>query len=210
MVSHLEARAPWRKDPDAGIPFSHSEGEIVATVFIHKVMSLDGFISKPDEMDNAWMFAYGSGGEMPNRMMGEVGAVIQGNKGFRDGTMSEDTLPYGGLKAAQFIVTHDARDPVELGGLTFNFVTDGIERAVELAREAAGDKRVALLGASIAQQCLKAGLVDEIVMHLAPVILGDGISLFDHLGTEIELRREEVDVTDQVTSLRFSVVSRTG
>jgi hypothetical protein len=109
----------------------------MATVFIHKVMSLDGFISKPDEMDYAWMFAHGSGGKMPKRLMGEVGAVIQGNKAFRDGTMSDETLPYGGLKAAQFIVTHDAREPVVLGGLTFNFVTDGVERVVELAREAA-------------------------------------------------------------------------
>lgn len=182
----------------------------MATVFIHKVMSLDGFISKPDEMDYAWMSKYGSGGEMPNRMMGEVGAVIQGNKAFRDGTMSEDTLPYGGVDIAQFIVTHDAREPVVLGGLTFNFVTGGVERAVDLAREAAGDRRVALLGASISQQCLQAGLVDEIVIHLAPVLLGEGLSLFDHLGTEIELKLEEIDSTDQVISLRYSVLSRTG
>jgi dihydrofolate reductase len=177
----------------------------VATVFIHKVMSLDGFISKPDEMDYAWMGKYGTGGELPNRMMGEVGAVIQGNKAFRDGTMSEDTLPYGGGDAAQFIVTHDAREPVELGGMTFNFVTGGVERAVELAREAAGDKRVALLGASISQQCLKADLVDEIVIHLVPLILGEGLSLFDHLGIEIELKLEETDTTDQVIGLRYSV-----
>jgi dihydrofolate reductase len=169
-------------------------------------MSLDGFISKPDEMDIAWMFKYDGDDEMAKRIMGEIGAVVLGNKGFSQGTMSDDSLPYGGMKVPQFVVTHHAREPVTIGPLTFTFVTGGVEQAVELAKEAAGDKRVALLGASIPQQCLKAGLVDEIVMSLAPVLLGDGISLFDRLGSEYELKREEVVTAGQVTSLRFSVV----
>jgi dihydrofolate reductase len=179
----------------------------MATVFIHVTMSLDGFISKVDEEDVAWMFRYGTDDEMAKRIMGEVGAVVLGNKGFREGTMTEETLPYGGMNVPQFVVTHEAREPVEMGGLTFTFVLDGIERAVEFAKQAAGDKRVALLGASIDQQCLKAGLVDEIVIHLAPVLLGDGIRLFDRLGKEYELKREELAATGQVTSLRFSVVT---
>lgn len=175
-------------------------------VFIHVTISLDGFIAKPDEMDIAWMLKYDADDSMAQRMMNEIGAVILGNKDFREGTISEDILPYGGMKVPQFVVTHHARDPVTLGPLTFTFVTGGVERALALAQAAAGDKRVALLGASIAQQCLKAGLVDEIVIHLVPILLGDGLSLFDRLGSEYELRREEVAVADQVTSLRFSVV----
>lgn len=169
-------------------------------------MSLDGFISKPDEMDFAWMFKYDGDDAMAARMMSEIGAVVLGNKGFRENTMTAEVLPYGGMNVPQFVVTHHARDPVTIGTLTFNFVTEGVERAVELAKEAAGDKRVALLGASIDQQCLRAGLVDEIVIHLAPVLLGDGIRLFDGIGKEYELKREEVVTAGQITSLRFSVV----
>ncbi len=174
-------------------------------VFIHVVMSLDGFISKPDETDTTWMFQYGSDA-MAKRMMGEVGAVILGNKGFREGTMTVDMLPYGGMQVPQFVVTHHNHEPVTIGPLTFTFISGGIEQAVRLAKEAAGEKRVALLGASIDQQCLKAGLVDEIVIHLVPVLLGDGISLFGRLGGEYELEREEVVTTGKLTSLRFRVV----
>lgn len=153
------------------------------------------------------MFKYGSDGGMAERIIGEIGAVVQGNKGFREGAITKEVLPYGGMKVPQFVVTHEAREPLELGGLTFTFVTDRIERAVELAKDAAGEKRVALLGASIDQQCLKAGLVDEIVIHRAPVILGAGISMFDCLGSEFELRSGEIDARGQITGLRFSLVS---
>ena len=79
-----------------------------------------------------------------------------------------------------FVVTHDAREPVAKdGGTTFTFVTDGIESALEQAREAADGKDVALGGgANVAQQYLKAGLIDEVQIHLVPVLLGEGIPLF--------------------------------
>lgn len=176
----------------------------MGTVFIHLTMSLDGFVARPDE-DPSWMFQYDSD-EMAEHIMKEVGAVIVGNRGFREGTMTQDTLPYGGMKVPQFVVTHHARDPLELGGLTFTFVTEGIERAVALAKEAAGEKRVALVGASIDQQCLKAGLVDEIVIHLAPLVLGAGVRFIEHLDSQVELKREDLVATGQITSLRFSVV----
>jgi dihydrofolate reductase len=82
-----------------------------------------------------------------------------------------------------FIVTHHARPPVaKRGGTTFTFVTDGIESALEQARSAAGGKDVALAGgASVAQQYLKAGLVDEMQIHLVPILLGDGARLFGNL-----------------------------
>lgn len=175
-------------------------------VFIHVTMSLDGFISKPDEMDIAWMFRYGGDAAMAAQLMSDIGAVVLGNKGFRENTMTEDALPYGGMNVPQFVVTHHAREPVTIGPLTFNFVTEGVERAVELAKKAAGDKRVALLGASISQQCLSAGLVDEIVIHLLPLLLGEGIRLFNGSDKERELKQEGVTTSGQITSLRFSVV----
>jgi dihydrofolate reductase len=90
--------------------------------------------------------------------------------------------------------------------LTFTFVANGIERAIEQAQEAAGDKKVNLMGASIDQQCLRAGLVDEIVIHLVPLLLGEWIRLFENLGSEsIELERTEVISTSGITSLRFRI-----
>jgi dihydrofolate reductase len=91
--------------------------------------------------------------------------------------------------------------------LRFTFV-DSIEVAVALAREAAGEKSVMLLGGSIDQQCLNAGLVDEIVIHLAPVLIGEGIRLFGNLKRgDIELERIECVATVGITSLRFRVVN---
>lgn len=176
-------------------------------VIIHFVMSLDGYVSKHDDMDFEWMFRYGSDDDdMALGAMNEIGAVVLGNKGFRDGAMSEEYLPYGGHHPSQFVVTHHAREPVTIGPVTFTFVTGGVEEAIALAKEAAGDKAVVLLSASVAQQGLKAGLVDELVIHLLPLLLGDGVLLFDHLGQEIELRREEAATSSQETGLRFSVV----
>lgn len=92
--------------------------------------------------------------------------------------------------------------------MTFTFVTEGTEIAIERAKVAAGDRNVAVGGgASIAQQCLKAGLVDEIQVHLVPVLLGEGIRLFEHLGAEqIELARIRVIDAPGVTHLMYRIV----
>jgi dihydrofolate reductase len=94
-----------------------------------------------------------------------------------------------------FVVTHDVPEPVPQGESRYSFVTDGVESAIERAKAAAGDKYVSLMGASIPRQCLRAGLLDEIQIHLVPVLLGAGVRLFDHLGSEnIEL--ETIQVVD--------------
>jgi dihydrofolate reductase len=175
-------------------------------VFIHVTMSLDGFIGRPYGEIEDWAFHYGTD-EMVDEVRGGIGAVVLGNRTF-EGTMKINGLPYGGMvKVPQFVVTHDAREPLTKGGLTFTFVTDGIESAVQRAKKTARDKNVALLGASIDQQCLKAGLVDEIVIHLCPTLLNEGIRLFDHLSSQsIELERTEVVSTAGITSLRFRIV----
>jgi dihydrofolate reductase len=92
-------------------------------------------------------------------------------------------------------------------GSPFTFVTEGIESAVEQARAAAGDRNVAVSTASTTQQCLKAGLLDEIHIDLAPALLGDGIRLFDHLGAEpVELEIIRVVEAPGVTHLAYRVV----
>ena len=175
----------------------------MAKVIVHTTMTLDGFIARPnDEID--WAFKY-SADEMTKEIMAEIGAVVMGNGGY---IITEDPLPYGGqVKVPQFVVTHKPRDPVTIGGLKFTFV-NSIERAVALAKEAAGEKSVTLLGASIDQQCLNAGLVDEIMIHVAPILIGEGIRLFDNLKAgDTELERIELVATGGITSLRFRVIN---
>jgi dihydrofolate reductase len=97
-----------------------------------------------------------------------------------------------------FVLTHHPRDTVEKeGGTSYTFVTDGIESALAQAREAAGDKDVVVVGgANVVQQYLAAGLVDEFQTHIAPVLLGDGVRLFDRLG----LTPPAVEVTRAIES----------
>jgi dihydrofolate reductase len=117
-----------------------------------------------------------------------------------------DPPPFG---MPVFVVTHEARDPLPMqGGTTYTFVSDGIESGLAQARAAAGDKNVGIWGgANIVRQYLKAGLLDEMQIHLIPVLLGNGVRLFEDLGPErIELRRISSIETPSATHLRFEVV----
>ncbi|WP_260695803.1 dihydrofolate reductase family protein [Streptomyces sp. IB201691-2A2] len=88
----------------------------------------------------------------------------------------------------------------------FTFVTDGVHSAVAQAKAAAGGKAVAVHGASVTQQCLAAGLLDEVQIHLAPVLLSGGTRLFEHLGGQYRLERTRVIETPNATHLRFRVI----
>ncbi|HKH36527.1 MAG TPA: dihydrofolate reductase family protein [Rubrobacter sp.] len=198
-------------------------------VYLSLSMSLDGFITGPDPRPGEPM---GDGGERLHEWMagmtdfrerGETGnpdADVLRELSSRTGalllgrTMLDfgeepwgDDPPFG---MPVFVVTHRPREPVtKRGGTTYIFVTDGLEAALERAQAAAGGKDVGLGGgASLAQQCLSAGLLDEIQVHLVPVLLGAGTRLFDHLGDQpIELERTGVvESPAGVTHLRFRVV----
>ena len=89
----------------------------------------------------------------------------------------------------------------------YTFVTDGIERALEQAKAATNDKYVAVMDAEIGQQYIRAGLVDEISIHLVPVLFGSGIRMFEHLGSKhIQLETVELIEAPEATHLRFRVV----
>ncbi len=146
-----------------------------------------------------------------------TGAVVMGRRMFSGGAGAWEDDPQADgwwgddppFHVPVFILTHHAREPVsKRGGTTFTFITDGIEAALEQARAAAGDKDVLLAGgASVAQQYLQAGLLDELQIHIAPVLLGDGTHLFEQLGVEpIELEATRVVSSPAVTHLRFRVV----
>src|SRR5439155_9178088 len=106
-----------------------------------------------------------------------------------------------------FVLTHHAREPLaKQGGTTFTFVTDGIEDALEQAQAAAGDRDVAVGGgASIVQQYLAAGLLDELRVHLVPVFLRDGVRLFDRLPAQVELEGTRAIQSPAVTHLEYRV-----
>jgi dihydrofolate reductase len=117
-----------------------------------------------------------------------TGAVVMGRKMFSggEGTWEDDPRAQGWwgddppFRVPVFVLTHHAREPLSLGETTFYFVTDGIGSALEQAREAAGPGNVAIAGgASVAQQYLCAGLLNEMQIHLAPILLGGGVRLFE-------------------------------
>lgn len=146
----------------------------------------------------AWRKPHGrDGGEINvstnvvEELLENVGATVMGRNMFGGEGAWEDK-PWDGwwgddppFHTPVFVVTHHAREPLAKdGGTTFTFVTDGIESALRQASEAADGKDIALGGgANIAQQYLQAGLIDEMLIHLVPVLLGDGTRLFDNLGT---------------------------
>jgi dihydrofolate reductase len=171
----------------------------------------------------AWRKGHGyEGGEVsPSSAVVEasianVGAHVMGRNMFGGGTGSWGDDPWPGwwgedppFHAPVFVVTHHAREPLPMqGGTTFHFVTDGIESALEQAKAAAGDQDVHLGGgASIAQQYLKAGLIDEMTVNLVPVLLGGGERLFDNLdGAEIGLEVVRAIEAPGVTHLTYRAV----
>jgi dihydrofolate reductase len=144
------------------------------------------------------------------------GAVIMGRRMFSGGSGPWEDDPKADawwgdeppFHVPVFVLTHHAREAVpKEGGTTYFFVTDGIESALDQAREAAGDKDVLLAGGGeAAQQYLKAGLLDEIQLHVAPVILGGGVRLFEGLGPDdAELELVEVVESPKVTHIRYRV-----
>jgi len=176
-------------------------------VIIHATTTLDGYMADPNGGVD-WMFDFqgaDADSELVNKVIIEIGAVIGGANATR--TIEEGEKPYGGmLKVPIFLMTHSPHPPIELDGVTYTFVVDDIALAVAAAKDAAGDRGVSLLGGTIARQCLQLGLVDEIQLHVVPVLLGDGISLFDGLDQRVDLERLETAAFASETHLRFRVV----
>jgi dihydrofolate reductase len=179
--------------------------------------SLDDPLGKGGEELHEWVFALKSwreqhgleGGEenVDSEIVAEttasVGAYMMGRRMFSGGSgpWEDDpnangwwgeTPPFG---KPVFVLTHHEREPLALEGTTFTFVTDGIETALDLARKAAGEKDVQISGgAEVAQQYLRAGLLDELQIHVAPLLLGRGVRLFG------ELEPAELEITSVMQS----------
>jgi dihydrofolate reductase len=184
-------------------------------------MSLDGFITDPNASVGTplegndpgrlhdWKFDAKTDTDeaIVDEIYASTGAVLIGKRMFGVGFEPWGDPPPFGMPV--FIVTHEQRKPLPMrGGTTYTFVTDGIEAALELARAAAGDKNVGIWGgANVIRQYLKAGLLDEMQIHLIPVLLGGGVRLFEDLDPDgIELRRTGSIETPGATHFRFEVV----
>jgi dihydrofolate reductase len=188
-------------------------------------MSLDGFVA--DENDGVdevfdWYFSSGdveiatasatsgmtfhvseASAEHLRSLVGELGAMLTGRRTFDAADGWGGQHPWN---IPAFVVTHEVPDGWPRPDSTVQFVTDGIESAVDQAKAAAGSKSVGVHGARTIQELLNAGLLDEIHVDLAAVLLGSGVRLFDHLGeTPIALGDPTVVVGVGVTHLRYPV-----
>ena len=180
--------------------------------------SLDGYVTGPNdsrenpfgdgaELLHDWIFdaATDEDRAILQDMLDSVGAVVMGRKSFDknegDGGWG-DSGPVGDIPC--FVVTH--HKPTRSHPPIYSFVTDGVVRAIEQAKQAAGDNVVTLHGASVMQQALPLGLVDEIRVHVIPVLVGGGTPLFATLDSAINLERTQAVVTPAATHLGFRVV----
>jgi dihydrofolate reductase len=200
-------------------------------VIFNMSMSLDGFVAGPnDGPENPlgdggeWLFAWYGGGDTEYKMPGgdwlfkisaasaaqldetikTTGAIVTGRRTF------DIAKAWGGqhpLDVPVVVLTHRVPQEWVKEGSPFTFVTDGVESAVAQAKLIAGEKNVAVGSASTLQQCLKAGLLDEIHIDLTPVLLGGGVRLFEHFGKgPLELQMIKVVEGTGVTHLNYRVV----
>jgi len=180
-------------------------------VVIDIAMSLDGYVAGPNDGPE-----YGLGQNGGERIMGwdpserlndisrgNTGAMITGKRTYDITNGWNGTHDLGG-HIPVFVLTKSVPSKVPEGGTPFTFVTDGIESAVRQAKAAAGDKNVYVIGgASIIQQLLNARLADELRIHIAPVFVGNGVSLFKDMDYQIEMTQTEVRDYAGVTHITY-------
>lgn len=193
----------------------------MSTVLIDISMSLDGYVtasgSRPDvpmgdggERLHTWAF----GEEDRNRELmanaGALGALIAGRTTYDQSVLWWGAdVPTGPARRPLVVVTHEVPTDVPADSV-YTFVTGGVEAALVEARRLAGTADVAVMGgAQIAQQFIRAGLVDEISIHVVPVLFGGGKRLFEHLGDQhVVLERPSVVETDSATHLRYRITDK--
>lgn len=190
----------------------------MSNVVLDVSMSLDGFSAGPNvrmeepmgdggERLHEWHEGKGPDGEVDldvaRAFNGTVGATVLGRRTFELGVGPWGGTPFPGVPA--FVVTHRTRQDL-LGDNGGTFAFDGLEAAAERAKDAAGGKDVWVLGAEVGRQLLEAGLIDEVHLHLVPLLMGGGTPLF--AGNRAELIPVGKPVAGAVTHLRYRVRKR--
>lgn len=179
----------------------------MGNVLYSVTMSLDGYIAGPGG-DMSWMTPYLGPNPTVDELIDRIGALLIGNRTFggddpHRGTAKEGKPFGGGWSGPQFVLTHHAPS-TPVPGITF---VGDLAGGLALAKAAAGDKYVNILGAEVARQCVDAGALDEILVLIAPIMLGDGVRLFDHPGgSTARLERLHLSEVPQATNLWFRVV----
>ena len=178
----------------------------MSRVFLDLAVSLDGYVAGPDGKDSGlhdWHFAEtGPAEEIKQELLDGIGAMVLDHTAFGSAPEGFDTE----YRFPHFILTHTSLATVERGGATFSFVTQGPLGALAQAKAAAGERDVCVAGgAEVARQFLKAGLLDELQLHIAPVLLGGGLSLFGALGQKVKLERLRVVQFPHATHLTYHI-----
>jgi dihydrofolate reductase len=188
------------------------EETLMGKVVIGMTMSLDGFVN---DQDGSVASLYGDLAELRNTELLQepiknTGAVVMGRHTY---DMADDPDAYVGNYEFQvpiFVLTTQVPKtlPQQSDQLTFTFVTDGSERAISQAKAAAGDKDVTVVGGpSVIQQCVRFKLADELQVDIMPVLLGNGLRLFEHISDQpVNLEKIKVLETPIRTSLHFRIV----
>lgn len=179
----------------------------MAKILYSATISLDGFMAGPGG-DMGWLTDYLGPNPAVDELIGQIGALLVGNRTFGGDDPHKGTeragKPFGGgWDGPQYVLTHHpAQTPVP--GITF---VDDFHAALSAARVAAGDKYVNVLGASVGRQCIEAGVLDEVFVCIAPVMLGDGVRLFEQPGgANVKLERIDVTHAPLATNLWYRVL----
>lgn len=180
-------------------------------VIWHVTMSLDGFIASPGD-GMGWILGYNDPNPEVDELIASIGAILSGRRTYDVGARQTDPAlqkPYGGAWTGPiFVLTHR---PVTSKDPNLLFMTADIPRAVATAQKAARGKNVVVLGADVARQCIESQVLDEVFVHVAPVLLGDGVRLYSHpAGAPVKLEPITVSQPGQLTNLRFRVLKKAG
>lgn len=190
----------------------------MSLVFVDMSVSVDGYVTGPNDSQgnpfgdgaqdlHAWLRPSATDDDRAvlEQTVDRVGAIVMGRRSFEKNQGEGgwgDAGPMGDIPC--FVVTH--RAPPRTCAPVFTFVLDGVASAIEQAQRVAGDNDVHLFGATVMQQALPLGLVDEIHLHVMPVLVGSGTSLFGTLDSAIQLERVDAVVTPTATHLTFRVL----
>jgi dihydrofolate reductase len=178
----------------------------MSKVVWHITTSVDGYIAGPDD-DMDWMGDYELASPVGAEVIESTGAILAGRRWHDLAIARWDGRRgiYGGnWKGPVFVLTHEP--PAEPPDPEIAFLSDGIEQAIATARDAAGGRDVGILGANTAQQAVAAGLVDELVIHVVPLLLGGGIRLFGPELQAVRLERLYVGQSGDATDFGFRVL----
>ena len=194
-------------------------------VILDITMSLDGFIAGPNDNGkplHRWLFSGDTPGKyndffklskksakLFDNFIKNTGAIVTGRRTYDITGGWGGNHPFPGVPV--FVLSSRVPGKVPKGLTEFTFVRDGIKSIVKQARKAAGKKNVYILGgASIAQQCLNAGVLDKMTIHLVPILLGGGVPLFDNLEKQIKMEQAEIIEAPGVSHLQFLLKRSSG